>query len=110
LKLISKEEASHFLNKVTQSFPNFKAAIITDKNGFPIISKVPKNFPYNDNMLALEAISSHRTFINNSTYVKVKRSLDKQGSIKLLILLSKPNKFVYAYNDLREILERQSLF
>ena len=103
-QIISQEEASTFLNKVTQKFPNFIAGIITDKHGFPIASKIPKNFPYKENILALEAVAKKRSFINRSRYVKVKRYLNNGKTVNMLLLLRKPNKYVYAYKQLKQIL------
>jgi hypothetical protein len=108
--IITQNQVSQFLTKITQSFPNFIAGIITDKHGFPIASKFPNTFPYDENILALEAISRKKSFINHSKYVKVKRTLNKEGSIQLLLILRKPNIHVYAYKDLKNIIERQALF
>jgi len=103
-KIISQKEASTFLNKVTQNFPNFIAGIITDKHGFPIASKIPKDFPYEENILALEAVAKKRSFIKRSQYVKVRRFLNNKKTVNMLLLLRKPNKYVYAYKKLNKVL------
>ncbi|TFF97270.1 MAG: hypothetical protein EU547_04795 [Promethearchaeota archaeon] len=103
-KIISQIEAARFLNKVTENFPNFLAGIITDKHGFPIASKIPKNFPYKENLLALEAVARKRSFIKQSNYIKVKRFLNDGKTVRMLLLLRKPNKYVYAYKKLNKIL------
>ncbi len=108
--IVSHDQVSQFLNKITQRFPNFIAGIITDKHGFPIVSEISDEFPYNENILALEAISRKKPFINHSKYIKVKRNLNKDEYIRLLLILRKPNIHVYAYKDLKKIIKRQSLF
>ena len=108
--ILSQNQVSQFLTKITQTFPNFIAGIITDKHGFPIASKLPDTFPYDENIFALEAISSKKSFINHSKYVKVKRSLNNDKTIRLLLILRKPNIHVYAYKDLKNIIKRQALF
>ncbi|TXT67094.1 MAG: hypothetical protein BAJALOKI1v1_190037 [Promethearchaeota archaeon] len=109
-KLITQKEVSQFLTTITNNFPNFLAGIITDRHGFPIASKLTQNFPYKENTLALEAISREKSFITHSNYIKVKRTLNEQESIKLLLILKKPNVHIYAYNDLKRIIRRQNLF
>ncbi len=103
-EIISQKQVGKFLNRISETFPNFIAGIITDRHGFPIASKIPKNFPYDENTLALEAIARERSFINRSKYVKVKRYLNNGKSVKMLLLLDKPNKYVYAYKGLKRIL------
>ncbi|MBD3195243.1 MAG: hypothetical protein GF317_09320 [Candidatus Lokiarchaeota archaeon] len=109
-RLISHSQVSYFLNKVIQNFPNFAAGVVADKNGFPLASKITHNFPYREQDLALEAIADERNFIPSSQYVKVKRSLNQNGTIKLLLILHKPNQYVNGFKKLKNIIRRQILF
>ena len=109
-EILSKNQVIHFLNKISNNFPNFAAGVIIDYHGFPIVSKISKKFPYKEQELALEAIAKNRSFIDNTNYIKVERNLDKENSIKLLLLLNKPNKNVNGYKTLKMIIKRQLLF
>ncbi|MBY9007603.1 MAG: hypothetical protein KGD63_12705 [Candidatus Lokiarchaeota archaeon] len=108
--ILSQKQVSHFLNNICKNFPNFAAGVITDYDGFPIISKITEKFPYKEQELALEAITKNRTFINSSEYIKIIRNLDKDDSIKLLILLNKPNQNIDGYKTLKSTIKRQILF
>jgi len=108
--ILSQNQVVDFLNNVIKNFPNFAAGVIADYHGFPIVSKIPNKFPYKEHELALETIVKNRTFIDKSNYIKVERSLNRDETIKLLILLKRPNKNIYGYKSLEMIIKRQMLF
>ena len=110
--ILKDQDVNFFLTKVEKSFPNFVAGIITDRHGFPIASKIPINFQFNETELALSAISGDRDIINDSRFLKVKRNLNEEKSIKLFFLLQKlkSNGYINRFKNLKEIIERQNLF
>ncbi|MFX1384966.1 MAG: hypothetical protein ACFFBP_21260 [Promethearchaeota archaeon] len=108
--ILNEEDVYFFLTEIERNFPNFVAGVITDNHGFPIASKIPINFHFNETELALSAISDERDFINDSRFVKVIRNLDEKNSIKLFFLLLKRNGYVNRFRKLKEIIERQNLF
>ncbi|TFF96399.1 MAG: hypothetical protein EU544_00745 [Promethearchaeota archaeon] len=109
-KLIKKQDVNNFLSEIKQTFPNFVAGILCDNHGFPIASKVPKNFHIKENQLALSAIAKNRDFIQDKNFMKVKRSIDKYKKVKLFLLLEKTHKYVSRFKALKELIENQSIF
>lgn len=109
--ILKEQDINIFLNKIERNFPNFVAGIITDKNGFPIASKIPKNFGIPENELALSAITSEeRTFIKNQNFLSVKRNLGESNDIVLFLLLQKTNKYVNRFKFLNEMVKNQTFF
>lgn len=108
--MIDRNQISQFLDTVENYFPNFVAAVISDSNGLPIGSKIPKNFQYKENILALEAIARNRSFLDKSNYIKVKVALNKDKSVRLLLLLNKPKNYLKGFKNLKKIIKRQALF
>ena len=109
-KVVKKAEVDGFLEKVERNFPNFIAGIITDNHGFPLASKIPNNFPIQENVLALSAISKKREFFDDSNYIKVERNLNKSKNIKMFLLLEKKYKYIHRFKQLKNIIVNQSLF
>ena len=105
-----QHEVNTFLGEIESVFPNFVAGIVCDRHGFPIASKMPRDFPIQENEMALTAIAGKREFINDSRFVKVKRNLDQSKNVKLLILLEKEKQNINRFKALNRIIERQNLF
>ena len=110
VKILKEQEVNGFLNEVKMNFPNFVAGIITDKHGFPIASKIPKNFHIQENKLALSAITNNRDFIKDTEFIQINRILDKSENIKLLVLLQKSSSYTSQFKNLSEIIKTQNPF
>jgi len=108
--IIHQEDVNYFLSEVEQIFPSFVAGILCDHHGFPIASKIPKNFHIKEDNLALSAISNDIDNVNSSRYVKVRRDLSKSKNIKLLLLLERPIMHINRFKQLKELIEGQGLF
>ncbi|TXT61159.1 MAG: hypothetical protein BAJALOKI3v1_820014 [Promethearchaeota archaeon] len=108
--VINSTQICHFLDDVEHNFPNFVAAVISDSDGLPIGSKIPKGFQYQENILALEAITRNKGFLENSNYIKVKVALNEDKSVRLLLLLNKPKNYLNGFKNLKRIVQRQMLF
>ncbi len=109
-KIIQQAEVNYFLSEVEQIFPNFVAGVLCDRHGFPIASKIPRNFPIQEQKLALSAISNKKDFIEDNRFLRVKRDLDKSKNIKLIVLLDKSSRQINLFKHLKELIERQGLF
>lgn len=109
-KILREEEVNGLLSDVERTFPNFVAGIITDRNGFPIATKMPNGFHIRENQMALTAIAGSRDFIRDNNLMKVKRNLDKNKDVKMLVLLEKSNKYLHRFKQLKNILKSQELF
>lgn len=109
-KVINEQEVNQFLSQVENTFPNFVAGIITDRNGFPIGLKIPNNIHIDENDLALSAITSNRDFIKDDRFLKVKRSLDKKNNVRLFLLLDKSSQYINRFKHLKDIIDTQKLF
>jgi hypothetical protein len=108
-KIVTHREINNFLERIENIYPNFVAGVIADHHGFPIASKVPKNFPIGENELALYAVvNQERDFLKNINYIKVKRSLSKDKKIKLLLLLDKNNQYIYGFKKLKAAIRRKT--
>ena len=109
--LLKEQDINIFLNKIERNFPNFVAGIITDKHGFPLASKIPKNFGIPETELALSAITTEeRAFIKDRNFLKVKRNLGDSNDIVLFLLLQKTNKYANRFKILNEIVKNQTFF
>ena len=108
--IIQEEDINCFLSEVEQIFPNFVAGILCDHHGFPIASKIPQNFPIQENYLALSAISNNKDFIQDNRFLQVRRDLNKSKNVKLLLLLEKPIRHINHFRDLKDLIENQVLF
>jgi len=109
-KVLKQHEVNYFLSEIESTFPNFVAGIVCDCDGFPIASKVPKNFHIHENQMALSAIAGNREFIDDPRLMKVKRDLDHNKNVKLLILLDKQSSYISRFKALNAIIEKQNLF
>ena len=109
-KVLKQREVNYFLSEIESTFPNFVAGIVCDRDGFPIASKVPSNFHIHENQMALTAIAGNREFINDPKLMKVKRDLDHNKNVKLLILLDKQSQYINRFKALNAIIEKQNLF
>ncbi|MEJ2251363.1 MAG: hypothetical protein P8Y70_12185 [Candidatus Lokiarchaeota archaeon] len=110
-KLLSQKEINNFLEKIDKIYPNFIAGVIADHNGFPIASRIPKDFPLCENELALyTVINREREILENTDFIKVKRDLSKDKKVKLLLLLDKKNHYIYGFKELKAAIRRQILF
>ena len=109
-KLINQMDVNYFLSEIKQMFPNFIAGVLCDRHGFMIASQIPQDFPIQENILALSAISNKQDFIEENGYLKVKRDLDKSKEIKLMLLLEKSSKNITCFKKLKKLIETQSLF
>ncbi|MGV9172550.1 MAG: hypothetical protein ACOC44_10470 [Promethearchaeia archaeon] len=111
-KLLKEQDVKGFLSKVRETFPNFVAGIITDRNGFPIASEMPEKFHIRENELALSAIAKKRDFISEgeSEYMQVKRDFGKNDSVRMMILLRKSYKYINRFKSLKKIVRNQNLF
>ena len=108
--LITENMVDSFMSEIELIFPNFVAGVLCDNHGFPIASKVPKNFHIRENELALSAIAGKRTIINDPRFMKVKRAVDKGKNVRLLLLLEKSNSYINRFKELRKIIDAQDLF
>ena len=109
--LLREKDINCFLTEIKKTFPNFIAGVITDRNGFPIGSKITQNsHNIQEDELALFAIAGNRDFIKDSEYIKVWRNLDKSKNIKLFLLLQKSNKYIHRFKNFNKILDSQNLF
>ena len=109
--ILKEQDINIFLNKIERNFPNFVAGIITDKHGFPLASKIPKNFDIQENELALSAITTEeRDFIKDRNLLKIKRNLGASNEIVLFLLLQKTNKNINRFKILNEIIKNQTFF
>jgi hypothetical protein len=108
--LIKQSEVNDFLSKIERLFPNFIAGIVCDHHGFPIASKIPKDFPIQENILALSAISNKIDLVHNNGYLKIKRNIDRAKNVKLLLLLEKSAKTIHLFKKLNYLIENQDLF
>lgn len=109
--ILKEQDINIFLNKIERNFPNFVAGIITDKHGFPLASKIPKNFGIPETELALSAITTEeRGFIKDRNFLKVKRNLGDSNDIVLFLLLQKTNKYANRFKILNEIVKNQTFF
>jgi len=109
-KVLKQHEVNYFLSEIESTFPNFVAGIVCDGDGFPIATRMPRNFHIHENQMALSAIAGNREFINDPGLMKVKRDLDHNKNVKLLILLDKQNRYINRFKALNEIIEKQNLF
>jgi len=109
-KVLKQHEVNYFLSEIESTFPNFVAGIVCDRHGFPIASRMPKNFHIQENQMALTAIAGNREFIDDPRLMKVKRDLNSKKNVKLLILLDKQNQYINRFKALNAIIERQNLF
>jgi hypothetical protein len=109
-KLVKQADVNHFLHQVERIFPNFVAGILCDRHGFPIASKIPQNFPIQENILALSAISNKRDLIRDINYLKVKRDIDESKDIRLYLLLEDKKKYFHRFKKLKRLIEKQNLF
>ena len=108
--IIKENEINYFFSEIERIFPNFIAGVITDRHGFPIASKIPRNFHIHENELALSAIAGNRDFIKDPRFLKVKRNLDKSNNIKLFLLLEKSTNYINRFKTLKGIVDTQGLF
>lgn len=108
--VLREQDINYFLTEIERAFPNFIAGVITDRNGFPIGSKIEKDFQIQENELALFAIAGNRDFIEDSEYIKVWRNLDKSKDIKLFLLLHKSSQYIHRFKKLNKIIDTQVLF
>lgn len=109
-QIIKTEQIYNFLEDVENHVPNLVAAVISDSDGWPIGSKIPKNFPYNENILALEAIARNRSFLGKSKYFKIKIALNKEKSVRMLLLVNKPKNYLKGFKKLKKVVRCQMLF
>ncbi|MBN1803277.1 MAG: hypothetical protein JW891_17330 [Candidatus Lokiarchaeota archaeon] len=115
VKLLSESEVDYFLHDISKKLSDqFYAGVICDKDGFILSSKIPKNDPnkFLENELALMAISNRKNKVFNPNHIKLIMDLNKEKTIKLLLLLKKKNisKTEYKNKKLDEILSLQTLF
>ena len=110
IKLLKQCEVNSFLESVEKNFPNFVAACITDEDGFPIATKISKNVLIKENEIALTAIARERDFIKNSKIMKVKRELDTSKHIKMIVLLTKSNRYLTRFKGLNDLINSQTFF
>ena len=108
--IIKQNDVDYFLRRIEKTFPNFIAGIITDRHGFPIASKIPKNFHLKEADLALSAIADERNFISDDKFTKVVRDLNETNSIKLFLLLQKSNKYLNRFKTLKSIIRKHNIF
>ena len=109
-KLIKQSEVNYFLMEIERMLPNFVAGILCDRNGFPIASKIPHDFPIRENILALLAFSSNRCFLDEQKYLKIIKDLDRSKNIKLLLLLEKSNRNFTHLKKLKKLIKTQRIF
>ncbi len=107
--LITQKMVDGLLKKIKKTFPNFIAGVLSDENGFPIASRIPKKLNINEDFLALSAICENN-FMDFSRYTKIVKEIGKKEKIKLLVLLKKSAKYSHKFKLLNEILSKQSLF
>lgn len=107
--LLTQKMVDDFLGKVKKSVPNFVAGVLSDENGFPIASKIPKKLQINEDYLALSTVCKNE-FIDFSKYTKIVKDIGRNETIKLLILLKKSTKYSKKFKQLNKILSKQSLF
>lgn len=109
-KIIRQSEVNYFLLEIERIFPNFVAGILFDRNGFPIGSKIPHNFPIRENALALLAFSTNECFLDERKYLKIIKDLDRSKNIKLLLLLEKSKRKSTRLKKLKKLIKTQSIF
>ena len=109
-KLLKQQDVKGLLSKIKETFPNFVAGIITDRNGFPIATELPEKFHIRENQLALNAITKQRDFIQDSNFMQVKREFGKNEDVKMLLLLQKSHKYIHRFKRFKKILKTQNLF
>lgn len=107
--ILTQKMCDNFLGEIKSTFPNFIAGVLTDKDGFPIASRIPKSVDIREDRLALSAISEI-DFIDMSDYQKVVKDIGKKEKIKLLILLEKSARYLHRFKDFNDIIKSQSLF
>ena len=109
--ILSENQVNNFLYEIDKKLPNFEAAVITDRNGFPIASRIRNRYyGIKENELALSAISPNSQFLDDSRFLKIKKNLDKSNNIKLFLILEKRNKLFNRNKGLKTIVGRQILF
>ena len=110
--LITQQMVDEFLKKIKKTFPNFIAGVLSDENGFPIASKIPKKLKIDEDFFALAATDVRivNDFMDFSKYTKVMKEIGKKEKIKLLVLLKKSAKYSHKFQQLNEVLSKQSLF
>lgn len=108
--ILNEQDVNFLLTEIERNFPNFVAGIITDRHGFPLAAKTPPNFHIHESILALSAIEEKRDFIKDSSFIQVKRNLDKSENFKLFLLLHKSKKLVHRFKKLKDIIKKQVIF
>ena len=108
--LINQSEVNEFLSKIEHIFPNFVAGVVCDYHGFPIASKIPNNFPIQENLIALLAISNKKELFINYGYLNVKKNIDRAKNINLILLLEESAKNMKRLKKLNKLIKRQNLF
>ncbi|MFX1256248.1 MAG: hypothetical protein ACFFAN_00165 [Promethearchaeota archaeon] len=111
-RILKEQDVNYFLTRIEKIFSNFVAGIVTDRDGFPLASKIRPNFHIQENKLSLSAIANNEDFIKDTRFLKVKRNLDKSENIRLFLLLEKDksNKLIYQFKNLKKIIKTQVLF